>query len=186
MLEHPPRGVKPSNGEVERAVQTAHGLARTLKEHLEQMCRMVIDPKNPILAWLIEYSGVLHNLFNRSSDGLTPYHRLKGKPWRVPLPAFGECVEFKRRTTHKLEARWERGVYLGIKEGTVEKLVGTASGIFSIQSIRRVPEDARYDGDLIKDIRGLPWRLAPTAEERVELPMPAEILPERPEVPLSQ
>ena len=75
---------------------------------------------------------------------------------------------------------------MGIKEGTVEKLVGTAGGIFSIQSIRRVPEDVRYDGDLIKNVRGLPWKLAPAGEERVELPMPAEILPERPEVPLPQ
>eukprot|EP00974_Lingulodinium_polyedra_P074200 7190534-Lingulodinium_polyedra.AAC.1 len=60
---------------------------------------------------------------------MSPFQRVKGKPWRVPHPAFGDCVEFKKRTPHKLEPRWGRGVYLGIKEGTAEKIVGTPEGV---------------------------------------------------------
>ena len=63
ILENAPRGdpaVKASNGEVERAVQTSHGLTRTLKEHVEQYARITIDPHSPLLAWAIEYSWVLH------------------------------------------------------------------------------------------------------------------------------
>ena len=114
-----------------------------------------------MLAWLIEYAGVLQNLFGVGQDGLTPYQRVKGKSWKVPLPAFGECIEYRKRTTHKLESRWERGLYLGIKEGTIEKLVGAPNVVYSVSSIRRVPEDSRYDGDLVRNLKGVPWKPNP-------------------------
>ena len=34
--------------------------------------------------------------------------RLKGKPWRVEMPSLGECVDYPKRTRHKLETRWTR------------------------------------------------------------------------------
>jgi hypothetical protein len=49
-----------------------------LKEHVEQYARCVLDPKCPILAWLIEYAGVLHYL------------------WAIALPAFGESIDFEK------------------------------------------------------------------------------------------
>jgi hypothetical protein len=185
VLEHPPKGQSRSNGEVERAVQSVHGLARTLKESLEQGIGEAIDAKAPIVAWLIEHAGTLLNLFSRSDkqDGMTAYMRLRGRPWRIPLPAFGETVEFMRRTRHKLESRWEPGVFLGIREHTTEKIVGTAEGIYVVQSIRRKPEGERYNADLVKGIRGLPWLLKPEDEAVVELPEPITLRPEMPEAP---
>ena len=115
--ERAPIGEKASNGEVERAVQTVHGLARTLKEHVEQYARMVLDPKNPMLAWLVEYCATLHFMYHRGSDGMTPYQRVKGKEWQIQLPPFGESVEFKKRTRHKLESRWEGGLFSGCQVG---------------------------------------------------------------------
>ena len=44
-----------ANGEVERAVQTGHGLARALKEHIEQYSKIKTDPKSPLLALIIEH-----------------------------------------------------------------------------------------------------------------------------------
>ena len=31
---------------------------------------------------------------------------LRGRPWRTALAPFGERVDFRRRTRHKLAARW--------------------------------------------------------------------------------
>ena len=73
VVEKSPKGESRSNGEVERAVQTVHGLSRTLKVHLESYARMSLDPKCPVLAWLIEYGAVLHMLFHTGVDGMTPY-----------------------------------------------------------------------------------------------------------------
>jgi hypothetical protein len=136
-------GTKPSNGEVERAVQTVRGIARTLKKHVEQYARCVLDPKCPILARLIEYAGVLHYLFHRGEDGMAPYRRVKGKEWAIALPPFGESIDVKKNARRKL--KWERGVYLGVHPDTTEKVVGARKGVFVVQSVRRVPESERYN-----------------------------------------
>lgn len=185
ILEGSPVGQSQSNGEVERAVQSVHGLARTLKEALEIQGNFVLDARSPALAWLIEYTGVLLNLFSRGSvgDGFTAFHRLKGRPWRIELPCFGETVEYKRRTGHKLDKRWETGVFLGINEATTEKIIGAKDGVVLVQSIQRVPEDRRFNKELLENLKGLPWDRMPTAAEIVGLPFPITMVPVNPEVP---
>ena len=81
---------------------------------------------------LVEYSGVLYNLFHRGDDGMTPYMRTKGRLWRIPLPSFGESVKFMRRTKSKFDSRWERGIFLGFREATTEMIVGTSQGVFVV------------------------------------------------------
>ena len=103
--EHAPKYEKPGNGEVQRAVQTIHGLARTLKEHVESYARTKIDPKSSLLAWIIEHAGKPHLLYHRGSDVKTAYERIKGKSWTIALPCVGESVEYRKHTKHKLEAR---------------------------------------------------------------------------------
>ena len=103
-----------------------------------------LPAKHPGLAWMVEHAGTLQTLFGRGEDGLTPWHRLKGKPWRIPLPCFGEVVEFKLRTRHKLEGRWLPGIFIGVKRLTTDKIVGDETGVYVVQSIRRVEEGSRW------------------------------------------
>ena len=116
-----------------------------------------IPPKQPGHAWMVEHAGTLQTLYGRGEDGLTPWHRLKGKPWRVPLPSFGEVVEFKLRARHKLEARWRPGVFLGVRRITTEKIVGDKLGTYVVQSIRRVDEGRRWNADMFLSVSGVPW-----------------------------
>ena len=71
-----------SNGEVERAVQSVQGLARTLKDFLEQQSGTTLESRSPLLAWLIEHCSNLPLLFQKGEphDGHTTCMRLKGKP----------------------------------------------------------------------------------------------------------
>ena len=155
ILENAPKEAhERSNGEAEVTVQQVHGLARTLKEQVEDQCQVKLPQKHPVLAWLIEYAGTLITLFARGADGFTPIHRLKGRPWRIALPCFGECVEFRVRTRHKLESRWTAGIYLGIRRTTSEKIVGTADQVFVVQSIRRKPTDEAWNKALLMAIKG--------------------------------
>ena len=181
--EHSPKGVPKSSGEVEREVQTVQGLARTLKDHLEDRMGESLDPRSQILTWLVDYCSTLLNLFHIGSDGMSAYQRNKGKTWKVELPPFGEIVEFKRRTNSKLESRWETGVYLGVRDDTTEKVVGTKQGTFVVQSLRRKPEEDRVDKDLINNLRGVPWDPNPEAGVGLELHAPITLKPENPEVP---
>ena len=52
--EASPKGESKSNGEVDRAVQSVHGLARTLKDFLEQKSEIALESVRPLLAWLVE------------------------------------------------------------------------------------------------------------------------------------
>ena len=113
-----------SNGESESSAAIAQGLARTLKDHVEFKIEKMINPKSPLLPWLVEYVGILYKLFSfdeKSKDGMTPFRKLKGRDWVISLPSFGECVDYRVRTQHKLEARWDIGIYLGIRLHTTEK-----------------------------------------------------------------
>ena len=56
---------------------------------------------------------------------------------------------------------------------TTEKIVADKDGIYVVQSIRRVPAEQRYDGELLRSIRGTPWDPLP-GNAMQELP---ELLP---------
>ena len=93
---------------------------------------------------MIEYASAVLNRFEVGADGNTPYGRLRGKPFRMKLPNFGESVYFKplRQSgskLNKLDPKFREGVYLGIREGTNEVIVGTPEGIGRTSDIRRKP-----------------------------------------------
>ena len=130
---------------------------------------------------MVEHAGTLQTLYGRGEDGLTPWHRLKGMPWRVPLPCFGEVVEFKLRTRHKLEARWRPGVFLGARRITTEKIVGDKLGSYVVQSIRRVDEGRRWNAELFLSVSGTPWNPGGASDEggtERELPQAISVAPE--------
>ncbi|CAK0834258.1 unnamed protein product [Prorocentrum cordatum] len=85
VIERPLMCEQASNGGAERAAQSIHGRARTLEEHVE----------GPVH---------LRYIYTRGEDGMAPFQRAQGK-----------SMAFQKRTRHKLEARWERGSFHGVK-----------------------------------------------------------------------
>ena len=76
---------------------------------------------------------------------------LEGKPWRVELPS----------TRHKLESRWSRSVFVGVRVKRTERIVMDETGTYVVQSVRRVPEEQRYDHRLLQSVRGTHWEPNP-------------------------
>ena len=68
-----PQGEGTINGEVERAVQSAHGLVRTLTVFLEQKSGIALESRRLLLAWLVEHCSSLLPLFHKGQphDGHT-------------------------------------------------------------------------------------------------------------------
>ena len=101
--EASPKGESKSNGVVERAVQSVHGLARTLKDFLGQQSGITLESRSPLLAWLVEHCSNLLLLFYKGEphDGHTAFMRLKGKPWRALVSA--------STTVSVLDTSWSRG-----------------------------------------------------------------------------
>ena len=58
----------------------------------------------------------------------------------------------------KLAVLWEDGIYLGVKGTTGESIIGAGEGIYRTRTIQRKPLDDRWREDLIKKIKGVPWR----------------------------
>ena len=78
IIEKSPKGVKESKGEIERAVQTLEGQARTLRAAIESNYGEKLPDDSLILTWLVEHASTVYNLFFRSTelqDGKTPCSR---------------------------------------------------------------------------------------------------------------
>ncbi len=69
--EASPKGESRSNGEVERAVQEVQGMTRTLADAFRSLTGVELKPQDPLVAWMVEYAGVLLLLLHKSEDGLT-------------------------------------------------------------------------------------------------------------------
>ena len=124
-------------------------LARTLKEFIEISAEFTVPNDHPLMAWLVEHSATLLNLFKRTtgSDGLTAYCRWRGRHWRVPFPPFGDLVEYQRRSLTKKCKRYTVGIFWGIKIGTMERIV-----IKCVQRIHRKPEAQGWSSDKLLEI----------------------------------
>ena len=70
MPEASAKGESKSNGELERAVQSVHGLARTLKDLLEQQSGITLESRSPLLAWSVEHCSNLLLLFHKGAHSL--------------------------------------------------------------------------------------------------------------------
>ena len=91
---------------------------------------------------------------------MTAYRRLKGKDHEVKVAEFGECVLYMTpgiTGKDKLDARWENGIWLGIRDRSGEIIVGTPEGCMKVRSVRRRPEGERWnkdDGTACEEYRG--------------------------------
>ena len=112
-------------------------------------------------------------------DGKTAYSRLKGKAFRRELVPFGECVHFVPVVTrnvrlNKLAAKWRDAIFLGIKESSGEYFVGTPDGVFRARSVKRKPDDEKYQRSLLESMKGVPWQLHPNSTADVVEPLPPQ------------
>ena len=55
---------------------------------MEFKIEKMINPKSPLLPWLMEYGGILQkkSFDEKSKDGMAPFRKLKGRDWVISLP----------------------------------------------------------------------------------------------------
>ena len=159
------KGESQTNGPIESAVGRLQGQARTLKSCLESRYQMRFSPRHPILSWLVDYCGTLLSRFQRGPDGFTGYERSTGKRWRIALPEFGECVFYEpvkgERDASKLDAKFEPGIFLGIQEGSGMRWIGTPDGVVRTWTIKRRPDEEKWQKEMVEKFVGLSWQLKP-------------------------
>ena len=161
-MEHSPTLCSKSNGVIERAIRIVQGMVRTLRSAVEEKWGVSIGIDHAVWSWLIEYAGWLLSRCQVGKDGRTAYERIKGKRAKIQGLEFGEGVLWKRKRAGgplgKLACMWNDGVFLGMKGGTGEIIVGDERGVWVTRSVRRKPIEERWDRENLGRIVGVPWR----------------------------
>ena len=130
--EHSPVGSSSSNGLVERAIQSVEEQVRVMASALSGKWKCEVPVKHAIWPWLVEYASFLLNRCNVGQDGKSAYERCKGKTANFTDHEFGEVLLWKKKNTRgplgKLDSTWSKGIFLGTKGISEEKIVGTPGG----------------------------------------------------------
>ena len=142
-----------ANGLAERAVREFKEQLRATKIGFERRIKTKINPKSPILHWIVIHAIENINRFLVGADCRTPYYRLHGKDFNGKVIEFGEVVYAKplKKPIRKrsLKSRATLGVWLGIDGRTGEHRVALKDGgpVVRIRTIIRVPDSDKWSSD---------------------------------------
>ena len=101
--EEPAKYDSQSNGATEVGVKLMRGIFRTLKLCPEARLDKYIPVTHPVVPWLLEHTALVLNTLVRGEDGLTPWTRIRGRPFGQQLVGFCEAV------LHKLPMKGPQG-----------------------------------------------------------------------------
>ena len=79
--EHPPVYDSNANGEVENAIRRFSGQRRTAKLCLEKRLQHGGPTDHKVMSWLVEHVAWILATKACGQDGITAYHRIKGKEY---------------------------------------------------------------------------------------------------------
>ena len=155
------------------------GLFRTLRLCLEAMIGLKVPIDHPLIPWLLQHTALLLSVQSRLPDGLTPWARVRGRPFSQKILGVGEMVMYKlpskgpnSQPDGNMGAKWKEGVFLGYSKGSNTYIVGTESGTVTSRTLTRLPEQTRWNAEILARIKSTPWseRQAPDPEVRFQDP----------------
>ena len=101
--------------------------------------------------------SVHNNRFHVGVRGETPHEILQGRRYRGALVPFGEVVMFCKGSKCKGDLQWQRGVWVDINERHGANILSTAEGTYESRSIRRLPDEEKWNLNAVINARGFPW-----------------------------
>ena len=161
---NPPAYDPLANGCIEVGVRDFNVQLRKLKLGLERRLKTVIPASHPLVEWLVEHAAFVHSRIPVHADGKTHYERMHGRKWRGKLLEFGEQVQAKltrpkpqSKMPRKAGPKFVRATWVGINERTGEhKVVSITGKAFRVRTVKRRPEQVRWQADRVKEIRATP------------------------------
>jgi hypothetical protein len=141
---------------------------------------------------MVRHTAANMNRYEVGADGMSAYKRIKGKDFKMDVPKFGECIWFlkpKSKGRDKSRYRWEKGIWLGVRDESGEHIVGNRDGVVKVRAIRRRgSQEDRWNWEEFQEMKGLPWEPVPgrpgieikarieDGMEAREVPVPTAIL----------
>jgi hypothetical protein len=71
---------------------------RTIKIDVEGRLGKRIPLNHPLNSWILEHSALLISALRRNDDGVTPWAKVRGRPFAMDLLPFGESI-FRKQPT---------------------------------------------------------------------------------------
>ena len=153
-----------SNGSVELGIRLVRGMFRTLKCCLEARIDKTIPVDHALIPWMLEHACLLMNTLVRGNDGLTSWHRLRGRPFSQQMVGFAETVIYKfpsKGPGHNPEGNMgvqgREAVFLGYSRSSNTYIVGSADGLTQTRSVTRRPLSERWRADALAALQATPW-----------------------------
>ena len=160
-MEESPAYSHQSNGEVEQAVQGMKRRVKTLVEMVQAKYGRKIEEGEDLMPWLISHATDLGNRFAVGEDGKTAYERAKGKKFGKAMVPFAEGVmALKQGTDRQVDLRevWTEGIWLGVREESMEVLIGTKDGVIKARTLKRFGRNEdRWKRSRLDEMKGTPW-----------------------------
>jgi hypothetical protein len=177
-----------SNGLIEVGVRMIRAQFRTLKACLERRLGVELPISHPVMAWLLQHTTLLMNAVPMGYDGLTPWHRARGRAFGTTLVCFGEVCMYKqppKGPQHDVEGnmapRWHDGLFLGFDRNSSSYILSTADGIRTARTIQRLPMADRWSVEKLQMVAGTPWTWAKRERPTVTFGKTGEKLEEFPD-----
>ena len=157
MIEHSGPDDSQGNGRVEREIQTARGLARSLVSQLTENAKVEINVYGPIYQWAMRHAGWLLSHYRRQSGSPTAYEMVSGRKYIGKLAMFGERV-LARLPTANGENRFKTGVWVGKTDRADFHIVFTEGGLRWTRTIRRLP--VPFEAEALTLVKAWPWSVS--------------------------
>ena len=139
---------------------------RVLKTAFQSNTRKVLEVQSAGMAWLVEHAADTLNKALVSSDGRTPYERVRGRKYNGLLFEFGQVVLSKipgKQVGGIVAPRWVKGIWLGKLWATDERIVTEPGGrVVRARTVK--PHVDAWDRDLFDEIQG--WPSEPTGRRQ--------------------
>ena len=165
-----PKESKGSLGLAENANKRGEAQLRKEQAKLKKRLNVRLTKNELLTPWAIRNCAFTLNHFQPGNDGLTVHKRIHGEDYKGAMLNFGEKCQFKeRREQGKLEDRWPFGIWVGKTTLDDEHLLLTPAGVRTARSVKRLPEEKKYDKVFLASCKGTPWNpLATQARETLD------------------
>ena len=116
------------------------------------------------MSLMMRWAAELVTKYQTGKDGKTSHERIRGRACNKPLAIFGEKVLYlplksvETKAT-KDEPKMKYGICLGIIDRTEEVLIGTERGVVKCRTVKRLPENQKWDAELVSKMQGVVWQL---------------------------
>jgi len=130
---------------------------------------------------MVRHSAFLMNIHMKGVDGMTPWTRVRGRPFNMRTLGFGEYVHYKypgkgpQHNPHgNASDRWGDGIFLGYASQSNSYFVATSEGVVTSRAVERRPDQHKWHVGRLCSLQSTPWTMREKADVEVTFREPAQ------------